>query len=78
MHWGILQPSVKLLGGQSAIITSNSEAMVLDRKKVVCGSVESLWPRVKSSSISGSCLRVRENWSVRSIGGLVVQCLQCS
>ncbi|KAI3366635.1 hypothetical protein L3Q82_009321 [Scortum barcoo] len=52
----------------------NPEAMVLDRKRVACplrvgGEVSCL--KWRSSSISGSCSRVRERWSVRLTGGLV-------
>ncbi|KAI3362936.1 hypothetical protein L3Q82_011616, partial [Scortum barcoo] len=47
------------------ISTSKSEAMVLDRKRVACPL------KWRSSSISGSCSRVRERWSVRLTGGLV-------
>ncbi|KAI3368000.1 hypothetical protein L3Q82_026820 [Scortum barcoo] len=58
------------------ISTSKSEAMVLDREK---GGVPSPggWRgpasclKWRSSSISGSCSRVRERWSVRLTGGLV-------
>ncbi|KAI3363448.1 hypothetical protein L3Q82_012063 [Scortum barcoo] len=56
------------------ISTSKSEAMVLDREK---GGMPSPggWRRSclkwRSSSISGSCSRVRERWSVRLTGGLV-------
>ncbi|KAI3376767.1 hypothetical protein L3Q82_000364 [Scortum barcoo] len=45
------------------ISTSKSEAMVLDRKRVVCplqGWVERSCLKWRSSSISGSCSRVRE------------------
>ncbi|KAI3366397.1 hypothetical protein L3Q82_000552 [Scortum barcoo] len=57
------------------ISTSKSEAMVLDRKRVACmpspGGVERSCLKWRSSSISGSCSRVRERWSVRLTGGLV-------
>ncbi|KAI3360319.1 hypothetical protein L3Q82_014632 [Scortum barcoo] len=55
------------------ISTSKSEAMVLDRKRVACplqvGGESCL--KWRSSSISGSCSRVRERSSVRLTGGLV-------
>ncbi|KAJ0002649.1 hypothetical protein NQD34_007798 [Periophthalmus magnuspinnatus] len=54
------------------ISTSKSEAMVLDRKKVVCPLwVESPCLKWRSSSILGSCSRVRDGWSVRLTGGSV-------
>ncbi|KAI3355548.1 hypothetical protein L3Q82_018375 [Scortum barcoo] len=56
------------------ISTSKSEAMVLDRKRVACplqGECERSCLKWRSSSISGSCSRVRERWSVRLTGGLV-------
>ncbi|KAI3366340.1 hypothetical protein L3Q82_000504 [Scortum barcoo] len=49
------------------ISTSKSEAMVLDRKRVACPlrvKVERSCLKWRSSSISGSCSRVRERWSV--------------
>ncbi|KAI3371579.1 hypothetical protein L3Q82_024147 [Scortum barcoo] len=49
------------------ISTSKSEAMVLDRKRVAC-PLQVRWrgpaSSGRSSSISGSCSRVRERWSV--------------
>ncbi|KAI3353937.1 hypothetical protein L3Q82_005140 [Scortum barcoo] len=57
------------------ISTSKSEDMVLDRKSVcadaLSGWVERSCLKWRSSSISGSCSRVRERWSVRLTGGLV-------
>ncbi|KAI3351342.1 hypothetical protein L3Q82_005883 [Scortum barcoo] len=56
------------------ISTSKSEAMVLDRKRVACPLsrwVERSCLKWRSSSISGSCSRVRERSSVRLTGGLV-------
>ncbi|KAI3374597.1 hypothetical protein L3Q82_021177 [Scortum barcoo] len=53
------------------ISTSKSEAMVIDRKRVACPLrrwVERSCLKWRSSSISGSCSRVRERWSVRLTG----------
>ncbi|KAJ0004745.1 hypothetical protein NQD34_010959 [Periophthalmus magnuspinnatus] len=58
------------------ISSSKSKAMVPDRKKVACPLwVETLCLKWRSSSILGSCSRVREGWSVR-LTGRSVQRLQ--
>ncbi|KAI3354197.1 hypothetical protein L3Q82_018735 [Scortum barcoo] len=63
------------------ISTSKSEAMVLDREKggwrALSGLVERSCLKWRSSSISGSCSRVRERWSVRLTGGLVQHLQLC-
>ncbi|KAI3364051.1 hypothetical protein L3Q82_010881 [Scortum barcoo] len=56
------------------ISTSKSEAMVTRPEKGGVpspGGVERSCLKWRSSSISGSCSRVRERWSVRLTGGLV-------
>ncbi|KAI3360329.1 hypothetical protein L3Q82_014641 [Scortum barcoo] len=63
------------------ISTSKSEAMVLDRKRgwrALSGWVERSCLKWRSSSISGSCSRVRERWSVRLTGGLVQRPQLCA
>ncbi|KAI3367284.1 hypothetical protein L3Q82_008336 [Scortum barcoo] len=63
------------------ISTSKSEAMVTRPEKGGVpspGGVERSCLKWRSSSISGSCSRVRERWSVRLTGGLVQRPQLCA
>ncbi|KAI3355621.1 hypothetical protein L3Q82_017910 [Scortum barcoo] len=79
MCWSGLQTECEVAGMR--ISTSKSEAMVLDRNKGGVpspGVVEMSCLKWRSSSISESCSRVRERWSVRLTGGLVQRPQLCA
>ncbi|TWW80691.1 hypothetical protein D4764_01G0005060 [Takifugu flavidus] len=69
-EYGVSRPLIRAVRPCEAagmkISTSKSEAMVLNRKKVECllRVKEEIRPKWRSSSTSGSCSGVREEWSI--------------
>jgi len=71
IHWGVLQLSVKRRGLESAPPNLRPWCSAGDRWIAPSRWGQRAYPKQRSSSISGSCSRVRVRWSGRSTGGSV-------
>jgi len=71
IRWGVLQPSVKRRWWESAPPNLRPWCSAENRWIAPSRWGQSVYPKRRSSSISGSCSRLRVRWSGRSSGGSV-------